>query len=172
VFAAFLLTLASAPAAESAEPFDKAEKAVALLTEFCLREETVSEKAAQLVRAGWTNQASSGSQLFPGEIPLRAFGNDAFPQMVVMLTSPADDREQVTECIVDGQDIDVRNLVRVAYREFGRPELHGDVAIWPVPELDRSIIAAPSRALNNEIKDAAFRILVRFGPPPLVGDQN
>ena len=172
MFAALILALASAPGAQGAVPFDKAEEAVALLTEFCLTEASVPEKAALLVRAGWTNRASSGSQLFPGEAPQEAFGNEAFPEMVVVLTSPADDRERVTDCIVDGKDIDVRSLIRVAFRKFGEPELQGNAAIWPVPEFNRSIIAAPSRVLGHENKDAAFMLLVRFGPPPQVGDQN
>jgi hypothetical protein len=169
---ALLLALTSAPDPESTPPFDKAEKAVALLKEFCLTEASVREKSAQLVRAGWSNRASSGRQLFEGEAPLEAFGNGAFPQMVIVLTAPAADRDRMTDCVVDGKDIDVRSLIRVAVREFGKPEQQGTSAIWSIPELHRSIIAAPSHVLGHENKDAAFMLLVRFGPPPKVRDQN
>jgi len=168
----FLLALVTVPAAEGMAATDKGERAFELLTEFCLKEETVSEKADRLVRAGWSNRASSGSTLFEGEGGLEAFGSDAFPDMVILLTSPASNREQVVNCIVDGKDIDVRDLIRVGYKAFGRPEQRGSLAIWPFPQLDQSIIAAPSRAFFHENKDAAFRLLVRFGPPSEVGDLN
>jgi hypothetical protein len=172
MLAAFLLTFLGVQASAASVQPSKAEVAIALLKQHCLLSGTMDEKTAQLVKSGWSNQATNGSFRFAHEGPLRAFGNQAFPQMVMMLTAPATEPNRVADCVVDGQDINVRDLIKSGVKEFGKPEQRGEAVFWNLAQLNRSIIAAPSKVLNNKNEDAAFMLLVRFGSLPSVGNKN
>jgi len=174
--AAVLLLLAGATGQVPVAPDDRAQRAVALVRDFCLVAEYMPEKTARLAQAGWLEQASTASLNIPGSGGLRVFASDDAPRMVLSLTHAANDDRQVVSCMVDGKDLDAASLVKAAYRSFrpvfGEPVQEGATITWPLPELRRWITIAPSRVLNNAVPERAFMIHVRLIPVSETESQN
>ena len=91
------------------------------------------------------------------------FRHPAHPQWIT-LTSPQSQADTVRDCIVDGKDIDARQLVDAALARLGRPEKTAEnIYYWPTPkQLDRTVILNKSMIVHAP-GVPAFSLVVRFG---------
>lgn len=155
LFAVALTVATATPAGDGAQ-------SVAFVERYCLTKESVAEKRALLISEGWHEPVKDLLQ--KTEVPnLRVFMHSKHPQ-IITINSPKLNLNEVQACVVDGKNVDARQVIETAVARWGAPTGPG-VASWlPSSEFAGAVTLIESKVLKRDPKVPAVALAVIFDP--------